>query len=548
MTVLEELHVRGLALIDEVWIEFGAGMTVLTGETGAGKTALVGALKLLVGERADSDLVRFGESEALVEGRFAIDGAEVVASRRVGAEGRSRCTLDGSMVTVGTLAQALGPLVDLHGQHEHQSLLRTSTHATYLDRHIGPEALDAVERYRATRGTYQESTRDLERLLERHTDAERRADYLRFALGEIEAIDPAPGEDEMLEARLPALAHSEKLVGSAHEAAEQVRGDGGAGDRLGTALEILRRVEGLDPALDAVANRLAQMAVEMEDAGTELWALADALEHDPADLDVVHARLAALAGLKKRYGPSLALVLEARDDARARLAELDSGGADLEAANARVSRAHADHADAAEALRMVRRAHAASFGEALSHEFESVNLGGARLVVAFDELDAAAWGADGPDRVEFRFAAADGEPPRPLAKIASGGEMSRVMLALKTVLGSADDVPVLVFDEVDAGIGGATAHAVGQRLAMLARNRQVIVVTHLPQIAACADGHLVVEKSMAEGRSTTVVRRVVGEERVAEVARMLSGSNTETSRAHASELIERASISGSVAL
>ncbi|HET6497990.1 MAG TPA: DNA repair protein RecN, partial [Coriobacteriia bacterium] len=501
---------------------------------------------LLVGERADSDLVRFGESEALVEGRFAVDGTDLVASRKVTADGRSRCALDGSMVTVGTLARVLGPLVDLHGQHEHQSLLSTSKHAFYLDRHIGVEALDAAARYRSARDAHIAAGRELDRLSKRHADIERRADYFRFVVGEIDAIDPSPGEDEELETRLPALTHADRLVASVREAAGRVRGDGGAVDGLGAATEVLRRVAGLDPALDALVTRLEGIAAETEDAGAELRVYADALEHDPADLDAVQARLAALAGLKKKYGPSLALVLEAREEARAGLAQIDSGDAERAEARAGAESARAAYVDAAAALRAVRRAHAESFTAALAREFEGVNMGDARVEIAFDELDPAAWGGDGPDRVEFRFAAASGEPARPLAKIASGGEMSRVMLALKTVLGRADDVPVLVFDEVDSGIGGVTAHAVGQRLAALARDRQVIVVTHLPQVAAVADVHLVVERTIADGRGATCVRRVAGEERAAEVARMLSGSDTEASRAHADELIARASARGGV--
>ncbi|MBE0417345.1 MAG: DNA repair protein RecN [Coriobacteriia bacterium] len=535
--MLEEVHVSNLALIDEAWIELVPGMTVLTGETGAGKTALVGALKLLLGERADSGMVRSGASEAVVEGRFRIDGAEVVARRRLTADGRSRCTLDGSMATVGELARVLGPLVDLHGQHEHQALLTPGRHTVYLDRYIGDEAGGALARYRAAREAYAAAESELGRLTAELADAERRADYLRFVLEEITAVDPAPGEDEELEKRLPALMHSEKLAEAARAAHTQVRGDGGAVDSIAAALGMLQRVEGLDPALDALAERLVSVSAEFDDVGEEMRAYADTLEHDPGVLDEVQSRLATLSGLKKKYGPSLELVFEARDDATSRQAAVETGDAEIGRARERIEAARAELTHAADRLIALRHERADGFTEALAAAIDGLNMAGARFEVAFEELEFASWGPDGPERVEFRFAPAEGEMARPLAKIASGGEISRVMLTLKSVLGKVDDVPVLVFDEVDAGIGGVTGLAVGARLAGLAENRQVLVVTHLPQVAAYAVHHLVVHKTVTDGRTVTMVEPVDGDRRVAEIARMLSGSDTDASFAHADELL-----------
>ena len=537
--MLEELHVRNLALIEDVWIEFAPGMTVLSGETGAGKTALVGALKLLLGERADSTLVRSGTAEAVVEGRFAVDGAEVVARRRLTADGRSRCTLDGAMATVGELATVLGPLVDLHGQHEHQALLTPARHVGYLDRYIGADAEAALAGYRASREEYLVAATEVERVAAEVADAEQHADYLRFVRDEIAALDPQPGEDEELERRVPALAHAERLTEAAAAAQQALRAEGGAADSVATALAHLQRAAGVDPALEPLAERLAGLAAELDDAGEEVRAYGEALEHDPAVLDQVQARLAALSGLKKKYGPSLALVLEARDDAERRLAAVESGDTAIEQARAKLEEARSRLDAAAGALAGVRRERATGFTEALGEAIAGLNMGDARFEVAFDEMPAGSWGPDGPERVEFRYAPAAGEAPRPLAKIASGGELSRVMLALKSVLGGADDVPVLVFDEVDAGIGGVTGLAVGARLAELAADRQVLVVTHLPQVAAYADHHLVVDKQEREGRPVTLVEHVEGAERVAEIARMLSGSDTEASRAHAEELLEQ---------
>jgi DNA repair protein RecN (Recombination protein N) len=538
--MLEELHVSDLALIEDVWIEFAPGMTVLTGETGAGKTALVGALKLLVGERADSGMVRTGSDGAVVEGRFAFGGAEVVARRRLGADGRSRCALDGSMATVGSLAETLGPLVDLHGQHEHQALLQSSRHAGYLDRYAGADALDAVESYREAREEFRATAAALEELEARIAETAKTADYLRFVAREIESADVREGEDAELEARLPGLSHADKLTAACAAGYDTLKGEQGASDALSQALAALDRVSGLDPALDAHIARLGAILAECDDVAGELRTYAEAIEHDPAVLDEVQARLAVLAGLAKKYGPALADVIETGESARTQLAALDSSDEELAEARVRLDRARGALEEAAVRMREVRREHVAGFETDLAAAVADLHMAGARFEVAFEELPFESWGPDGPERVEFLFAPGAGESARPLAKIASGGELSRVMLALKGVLGSADDVPVLVFDEVDAGIGGATALSVGTRLAALARDHQVLVVTHLAQVAAYADHHLVVRKEAVDGRTVTRVEPVAGEDRVAEVARMLAGEDTEASRAHAAELLGQA--------
>ncbi len=538
--MLEELHVADLALIEDVWIEFGPGMTVLTGETGAGKTALVGALKLLVGERADSGMVRTGADGAVVEGRFAVDDFEIVARRRLGADGRSRCALDGSMATVGSLAEVLGPLVDLHGQHEHQALLQPSRHAAYLDRYAGAEALDALASYREAREAFRAASAAFAELEARIAETAKTADYLTFVASEIEAAGVREGEDAELEARAPSLVHADKLTAACAAGYDSLKGEQGASDALTAALAALERVSGLDPALDAHVTRVSTLLAECDDVGAELRAYAEGIEHDPAVLDEVQARLSVLAGLAKKYGPTLADVIETGVNAREQLGELESSDAELAEARTRVDDARAALVAAAERVRAVRREYVDAFETDLAAAVSDLHMDGARFEVAFEEVPFGSWGSDGPERVEFLFAPGAGERARPLAKIASGGELSRVMLALKGVLGSADDVPVLVFDEVDAGIGGATALAVGTRLAGLASDHQVLVVTHLAQVAAYADHHLVVRKEAVDGRTVTRVEPVKDAERVAEVARMLAGEDTETSRAHAAELLGQA--------
>jgi len=538
--VLSELHVHDLALVEDVWLEFGPGLTVLTGETGAGKTVLVSALKLLLGERADSTLVREGAEEALVEGTFVIDGAEVLVRRRLTAEGRSRCTVNGEMATVTMLAELLGPLVDLHGQHEHQALLSPARHAGYLDRFIG-EAADGA------RSAYQESWRSVAQARERLAaietalaDRDRKVDYLRFQLTDIDAVAPRTGEAEELEARLPRLRHGERLAAAAGTAWSALKDDDGASDSLSAAMAALGPAQGLDPALDALADAVARLDVELGDVAVSLRDYSDGVEHDPAALDEVERRLQQLKDLTRKYGPTLEDVVRMRDDAVRELALLDEGEAGLERARTEVEEAATRLRQAGDRLIAARDGAVGPFARRLAAAAAELALPHAVFEVARSPMPFEAWTAEGPERIEFLFASGQGESARPLAKVASGGEVSRVMLALKSVLGSADAVPVLVFDEVDAGIGGATALAVGRRLASLASAHQVLVITHLPQVAAYASAHVVVEKSLVGNRTVTTASPVTGDELVAEVARMLAGGASSTSLAHARELLESA--------
>lgn len=541
--MLSELHVRNLALVEDVWLELGPGFTVLTGETGAGKTVLVSALKLLLGERADSALVREGADEALVEGRFVMDGAEVLVRRRITSEGRSRCTIGGEMATVAMLADLLGGHVDLHGQHEHQALLSSARHAEYLDRFIGTPAAGALDAYRAVWRETADTRKRLADVEGALSDRERRADYLRFVVSDIDAAAPVAGEVEDLEARLPRFRHGERLSAAASAAWAVLKDDDGASDRLSAAVSALGAARGLDPALDVLADAAARIDVELQDVAGSLREYAETVEHDPAELDATERRLQQLGDLTRKYGPALEDVLRIREDAARELAMLDEGEAGLERARAELAAGETALRAAGDALVVVRDAAVESFTDGLAAAAADLALPNASFAVARAPLPFDSWTADGPERVEFLFASGPGESPRPLVKVASGGEVSRVMLALKSVLGTADAVPVLVFDEVDAGIGGATALAVGQRLASLALDHQVLVVTHLSQVAAYAGAHIVVTKDVSGDRTVTTAKRIEGDEVALEIARMLAGGSSSTGVAHARELLERAAAS-----
>lgn len=535
--MLEELHVRDLALIEEAWLEFGPGMTVLTGETGAGKTVLVGALKLLLGERADATLVRSGAAEAVVEGRLGIDGVEHTARRRVAADGRSRCYLDGEMTTVTGLGDALGPLVDLHGQHDHQLLLQPASHVSHLDRFAGDDAAVALSAYRGALSDFTAASAELGRLARALAHRDARCEELRFVVDEIAAVSPRPGEDEEIADRIPRMRHAERLTEASSAAHQALSGEAGAEEAGGEALASLLRVAGLDPVLDEMADELGVVEARLGELVHRLRAYGETVEHDPAALNEAEARLAVLASLKRRHGPTLEDVARTRDAAAEELERLEEGEQGLAKARAVVEAAEAALVAAAAGLSRVRSKAAPAFEARLAEASRGLAMPTARFEVALTALPGASWSADGAERVEFLYAPAAGEKARPLARIASGGEASRVMLALKGVLGGADQVPVLVFDEIDSGIGGAAALAVGERLRALSETHQVLVVTHLAQVAAFADAQLVVVKTEHDGRARTSVNACSGEERVAELARMLSGSVSEKSLAHARELL-----------
>ncbi|MDY0340618.1 MAG: DNA repair protein RecN [Coriobacteriia bacterium] len=535
--MLVEVHVRDLALIDEVWLEFGEGFTVLSGETGAGKTVLVSALKLLLGERADSTMVRQGADEALVEGRFIIDGREVLVRRRLSAEGRSRCTIDGEMATVAMLAELVGPTVDLHGQHEHQALLSPARHAGYLDRFIGDEASEALDRYQDAWEAYRAARGRLDALHAALADREQRIVQLRFVIGDIDAVAPQLGEDVELSAKLPRLRHGERLAEAAHAAWAALKDTDGASDGLSVALHALEGAQGLDAAFDEFAETAKRLDIELQELGSAILTYAETIDHDPSALDEAETRFHLVEGLSRKYGGTLDAVVAARDAAVEELDVLDAGEAGLAGAQRALDEAAEALREAGSAVEAVRGAAVGRFVESLRAAAVDLSLAYATFRVARTPLPFESWTSEGPERVEFLFSTALGEEPRPLARIASGGEVSRVMLALKSVLGDADSVPVLVFDEVDAGIGGATALTVGARLSELGTRHQVLAITHLAQVAAAADQHIVVAKGEQGGRTVTSVSPVTGEARVSEVARMLSGGASAAGVAHARELL-----------
>ena len=541
--MIDEIHVENVALIHEADLVPGTGLTVLTGETGAGKTALLSALKLLMGERADSSAVREGSEGALVEGRLfagAHDEQGFVAQRRVGPDGRSRARVDGAMASVRELSERVSPLIDLCGQHEHQRLLDASSHVDMVDAWAGAGVAATLEAYRTALAAAQEAARELARVEEASRTQGSRLEEARFAYERICDVDPKPGEYEELEERLPRFEHAEALAGCAHEAAEALSGEGGSLDALNAAISELSRMGRVDAKLAEFADELTGAAITLEDAAAELRRYRDSVDFDPAELAQAQERFSAFKGLLRQWGPRMEDVFARRDEAAELLSLVDD--ADARVRRAREARDAAEDALARAARDLTKRRNTAAprFCREVGKQMARLEMGRAELVWDSRELPRERWTAQGPCACELLYRSGAGLTPRPLRRIASGGELSRVMLAAKVVLGESDAVDTLVFDEVDAGVGGATARSLAQVLADLARTHQVIVVTHLAQVAVQGSVHYVVRRSDEGDMPETWLVRVEGSDRVTEVARLLSGDASDESLAHARQLLSEA--------
>jgi DNA repair protein RecN (Recombination protein N) len=565
--MLEEVRITGLGVIDEAVLELSPGFTALTGETGAGKTMVVTGLGLLFGGRADPARVRPGADRAIVEGRLRVDptghvarqvtdaGGDldedaIVLSRSVSAEGRSRAYAGGRSVPVALLQYLSDDLVAVHGQADQQQLLKPGRQRAALDRYAGPGLADVLARYQRAYNSHREVRASLDELRTAAAARLAEADELRRGLSEIDKLEPVAGEDVTLRAEEERLGNADTLHAAAVAAHEALLGDPGlsavenadAVTLLGRARQSLDVVRAHDAALAALSDRLSEAAYLVSDVATELASYAESVDADPARLAAVQERRAALGRLVRAYGGvdgSVAEVLSWGKQAAARLAELDSDDETIAALAAQEADLAAQVTSLAGELHELRTEAGSRFAADVSAELTALAMPHAAISVEVSTLDAP--GPHGADDVEIRLAAHPGAPALPLHKGASGGELSRVMLAIEVVFAGADPVPTFVFDEVDAGVGGKAAVEIGRRLARLARKAQVIVVTHLPQVAAFADNHLVVAKA-SDGRITSSgVLRLSREDRVRELSRMLAGlENSEFGQAHAAELLDLA--------
>ena len=537
--MLRYLNIRNLAVIESLEVSFQPGLNVITGETGAGKSIVVGAVGLLLGDRASADIVRTGEEAAVVQAVFDVDGREVIVRREVTALGRSRSFVDGQLVTAGSLKELGVRLVDLHGQHEHQALLDADVHLDLLDQFAGlGDERRAVE---AAHADWSALRACLAEARARERDRDARAEFLRFQQGEIDRVSPRAGEDEELAAERVLLANAEKLRRLCDEAYGRLYDDDASAlSALAAVWKRVAELRELDPRFGPYLESRETVEAQLRDLATFLREYGAHVESAPDRLQELEDRLASLERLKRKYGPALQDVLVRRANCAAELAALDSSAETIADLDRRLASAGERYTSAAAELSSRRRRRARDFAKSLEGELGSLAMSGTRFEVRFasGEVTEDRWTARGVDVAEFFVSPNPGEDVRPLARIVSGGELSRVMLALKTLATTDSPGKTLVFDEVDAGIGGRVADVVGQRLQALGRVFQVLCITHLPQIAACGHSHYRVAKAERAGRTHTTVDALWGPARVDELARMMAGAVvTDGARATAREML-----------
>ena len=553
--MLEHLHIRNVALIKESEISFGDGLNILTGETGAGKSMIIDSLQFALGGSAGKDFLRHGEKQAAVEALFSVqsqalteklaengivpeEDGTLLITRTLSEPGKSVCRINGSTVTVGMLKEIAEDMIDIYGQHEHQSLLNPVKHIRLLDRFCGAGFGEAMEEYKNSRQRLKDLEKQLTILIGDESQREQRMDMLLFQKEEIEAAELQEGEEDALLEQKKRLSSMERLIRLTGESVTLLYdGDDrapSACDQLGDALAKLREAAEYDAALSPLADALADGYAAVEDCARELKREAEKQEADPEELERIEERLQLFYKLKRKYGGSIEAVLEFYEKAVQELEFLSNSSEKAAELSAKKAEEEKRLSALAETLTARRRATAEQVEEQIETALHDMEMKHARFHIQIEEK--ADWGADGKDKVEFLISANAGEPLKPLAKIASGGEMSRVMLALKTVLVDADEIGTFIFDEIDTGVSGRTARRVGEKMRFLGGKRQLLCITHLPQIAAMADNHFLIEKESDAGETVTRVTALDEEGAVREVARLMNDV-TETTLAAARELL-----------
>ena len=553
--MLEHLHIRNVALIKESEISFGDGLNILTGETGAGKSMIIDSLQFALGGRAGKDFLRHGEKQAAVEALFSVqsqalteklaengivpeEDGTLLITRTLSEAGKSVCRINGSTVTVGMLKEIAEDMIDIYGQHEHQSLLNPVKHIRLLDRFCGAGFGEAMEEYKNSRQRLKDLEKQLAILIGDESQREQRMDMLLFQKEEIEAAELQEGEEDALLEQKKRLSSMERLIRLTGESVTLLYdGDDrapSACDQLGDALAKLREAAEYDAALSPLADALADGYAAVEDCARELKREAEEQEADPEELERIEERLQLFYKLKRKYGGSIEAGLEFYEKAVQELEFLSNSSEKAAELSAKKAAEEKRLSALAETLTARRRATAEQVEEQIETALHDMEMKHARFHIQIEEK--ADWGADGKDKVEFLISANAGEPLKPLAKIASGGEMSRVMLALKTVLVDADEIGTFIFDEIDTGVSGRTARRVGEKMRFLGGKRQLLCITHLPQIAAMADNHFLIEKESDAGETVTRVTALDEEGAVREVARLMNDV-TETTLAAARELL-----------
>ncbi len=558
--MIHEISIKDLGVIQSATLTLTPGFTAVTGETGAGKTMVVSALGLLLGERADSGVVRHTAERALVSGRWSvtnqtvldrvgelggsIDDGELVVTRSVSSEGRSRVVVGGASSPVSALGDIGSHLVAIHGQSEQLRLRSQTAQRESLDRYAGGPLRTLVDDYQTVYRRWSTAITRRESMTRDASDRLREADDLRTAVAAIDAVAPIAGEDVALRAKADRLANSEELRRAAQEAHESLSADDAEFDAVSlmeNARRALERVNGHDPSIEGILAQITEASIVVREAAQSVSAYAAGLDVDGDDLEQVHERTAAINALVRAYGPTLDDVLALWSSASDRLFDLDRSDDALAALSLEIAADEVTLEGLATRITSARTEAAQRLSEAVTEELHSLSMPTAQFVVRVAPQNGPEFFAHGRDVVEMLLRPHPGGEPKPVTKTASGGELSRVMLAIEVVIASTDTVPTLVFDEVDAGVGGASAIEIGRRLAILARSAQVIVVTHLAQVAAFATNHLRIVKDTSGAITESTISRLDGDERIEEMARLLSGTpDSDNARAHAAEMLNSA--------
>lgn len=552
--MLLEIHVQNFALVSDLRLETGGGFSVLTGETGTGKSIVVDAVSAALGERVGTEVIRTGQNKCVVQASFDItdcaqaanaalangfepDEGLLILTREISRDSRSTFRINGRTATASAVREISAHLVDIHGQHEHQSLLAAAAHLDFFDLWCGPEVGQLGQKCREVFQEHKAATAELDELVTGVRERERLLDLYRFQLQEIEDAKLQPDEEEELSNQRNLLANAEKLRQHGAEAVEALCGEAGAVETLGAAMISLERIADLDPGAGGTLEPVQTLLAIAQDCAADLRKYMEKLETDPGLLEEIQERLELIRTLKKKYGDSVEDVLKYSDETRKKLELLDHAQERHEDLTSRIAELSERLTEVCGQLTKARAAAREQFEKLVETELADLGMEKCRFEVSIEPTEA---GPTGADKLEFLISPNPGEPVKPLAKIASGGELSRIMLALRTITTVAD-VPTVIFDEIDAGIGGLTAGTLGNKIAALSARKQVLCVTHLPQVASRAARHFCVTKSVSDGYSTVRMRELDGEDRVAEIARMLGGTTaSEAAVLHAREMLSLA--------
>jgi DNA repair protein RecN (Recombination protein N) len=551
--MLQQLTIKNIALIEDISIEFDSGFNVLTGETGAGKSIIIDSLNLVLGERADKELVRTGTNKARVEGIFTVDEKtgiselmeengidleedQLIITREISFEGKSICRINGNAVTLSVLKKIADRLADIHGQHEHQHLLNADSHIGYLDSFGGEEISKQKENVRIAYTYYKSCLEKLSGDWGTYETRNQKIDMLEFQINEIEKAKIVVGQEDELKSRAEILKNADKIKENLIETGQMIGGN--VLDELRSACSVFSKISDIGEEYSALHERLESAFYEIEDISGEVKILADSVEDDPFELERIEDRLDQLKKLYRKYGSDEESVLKFYDDACEELDRLVNAEKTIEELEKQLEQFKTEYFRQADKLSRLRHDTAVIFEERIKSELAQLGMKNANLEVSFNDTEDIS--SDGYDTVEFLFSANIGEPVKPLYKIISGGEMSRFMLAMKSV--AADDtlVPTMVFDEIDTGISGNGAQVVAQKISMLSKNHQIIAITHLPQIASFADTHFLIKKFLDNERTHTEIHRMNNEQRIKEIARLTGGNETALALERASEIINDA--------